>query len=182
MTTATEIRRLLAPLASPSAFHLRISVGHDPRISPAHLLHAVVSAPDMPRGNYPTRSWPPTVEQLDGSLRLLTFSDDQILALLTAACTEDLAYEDQVGPWAPDGTSVGPWTPDIVRPILQQVAHLLGPQNRWWSNCVFPNWCFDTGDFYDGVERWPVTDHTFDRALIGIGDQATVTFLAFAED
>ncbi|MES9602379.1 MULTISPECIES: hypothetical protein [Actinomadura] len=172
MTTATEIRRLLAPLASPSAFHPRVSVGHDPHASPAHLLHAAVSAPDMPRGDYPARSWPPTVEELDESLQLLTFSDDQIMALLVTACTEDLAYRGQAGPW----------TPDIVRPILQQVAYLLGPQTRWWSNCVFPAWCFDTGNFHDGVSWSPVTDHTFDRALIGIGDQATVTFLAFADD
>ncbi|MGI5417550.1 hypothetical protein [Actinomadura luteofluorescens] len=182
MTNASELRRLLVPLTSASSYHLRMSVGHDPLVSPARLLHAVVSAPDMPRGDRPVPSWPPAVEELEQCLRLLTFSDDQVLALLVAACTEDLAYEGSIGPWASDGTPVGPWAPEIVRPILRQVARLLGPQTRWWSNCTFPEWCFDTGDFHDGVSRWPVTDHTFDRALVGIGDQATFTVLAFAED
>ncbi|QKW37650.1 hypothetical protein HUT06_29580 [Actinomadura sp. NAK00032] len=171
MTTALELRRLLAPLLSTSECHLRIAVGDDPLVSPAHLLHAVVSAPDMPRGNFPAQSWPPTVEQVDKGLEPLVHSDDQILALLVAACTEDLAYAVQVGPW----------TSDAAQPLLRQAMHLLGRAD-WWSNCTLPSSCFDDGDFFDGVERDPVTDHTFDSALIGIGEQATITFLAFAED
>ena len=44
-----------------------------------------------------------------------------------------------------------------------------------------PTSAYDTGAFHS-VGFWSVTDHTLDRALIGIGEQATVTFLAFAED
>lgn len=117
------------------------------------------------------------------SLRPLVLSNPRILALLVATCTEDLAYGVPVSPWTPDGAPVGPWTwtPEIVGPVLRQVVHLLGPQARWWSNCVVPDQCFDTGAFHS-VGFWSVTDHTLDRALIGIGEQATVTFLAFAED
>ena len=64
---------------------------------------------------------------------------------------------------------------------MERLVQLMGPRTRWWSNVGYPDWAWEYGDFSDGQAWNPVTGHTFDRAVIGAGAEATVTFLTVAD-
>ncbi|TDD81521.1 hypothetical protein [Actinomadura rubrisoli] len=173
MNAAFEIQRLLAPLSTDEDSYLRVRVGGDPQLSPAELLYPVIFDPAFPRGPYFNIEppLPSTVDELAKILSPISARAEQILSFLVYMCTTDVAF----------GANCGPWTPSVARPILLEVMNVLQPGMQWWSNVEYPPEAWEGGDFSDGFSSYPVTGHTLDCALVGIGHDATVTFLAYGD-
>ncbi|WP_242910060.1 hypothetical protein [Actinomadura terrae] len=173
MDTVLEIAALLEPLSTADGrFFIRVQVGEDPARSPAELLHPILFAPDFDRGEYDLPGIPKTVQGLATALCELPVTAAQMVPFLVQTCTTDLAHM---------GASRGPWSIEAAQAVLDRVVQTLGPQTRWWTNVSYSTWCWEHGDFSDGFSSNPVTGHEFDRAVIGIGADATVTLLAFAD-
>ncbi len=91
-----------------------------------------------------------------------------MIPFLVHTCTQNLASE---------GSPVGPWSPQDAEVVLGRVVELLGPEAQWWTNVSYPAWAWEYGDFSDGQSWTPVTGHEFDRAVIGVGGEVTITLL-----
>ncbi|MFI0446628.1 hypothetical protein [Actinomadura sp. 6N118] len=175
MTIALEISRLLAQVHDDLTLRrrLRLRVGDDPTESAAEVLHPVVTAPDLPRGEYLDPDPPPTtVEWLGRALQPLLIGNDRIAEVITAVCCTDLAYAAPLDDWAARD----------AKPIWRAVVDLLGDDARWWSNANLAGSDLSHGVFTDGVSWTAVTTFTFDVALVGKATDATVAVLAFADD
>ncbi|MEU6750508.1 hypothetical protein ABZ914_30205 [Spirillospora sp. NPDC046719] len=85
--------------------------------------------------------------------------------------TQEMAY----------GSPVGPWTAQTALPLLEHLISLLQPDARWWTNVEYTDWNWEHGEFHDTFGSSPVTGHMLDCALVGIGHDATVTFLAYGD-
>jgi hypothetical protein len=172
---ALEITELLEPLNTEACRgFIRVQVGGDPARSPAELLHPMLFDPDFDRGEYdlPGREIPQTMEELAAALYELPVSAAQMVPFLVDTCTTDLAYS---------GVSRGPWTAQAAVAVLGRVMEAMGPHAHWWTNVTYSTWCWEHGDFLDSYMSDPVTGHTLDRAVIGVGANATVALLAFAD-
>lgn len=176
VSTAPAIRKLLRPLASEPGPYLQITVrvGDDPQRPPAELLHPLLFDVAFDRGEHlgPGRGIPETVEELAAELHVLPVTGSQMVPFLVHTCTRNLAFE---------GTPVGPWEPQAAERVMELLVQLMGPQTRWLSNVGYPDWAWEYGDFSGGQAWSPVTGHTFDRAVIGVGGEATVTLLTVAD-
>ena len=172
MAAALMMAELLEPLtAEPGRRFIRVQVGADPRQTPAELLLPILLDPDFDRGEYVTPETPTTVPQLTRALTELSVTAAQIVPFLVHTCTTDLAH----------GGTRGPWSIETAQTALQCVVDTLGTKTRWWTNVAYSAWCWGHGDFSADFMSNPVTGHDFDRAVVGIGDSATVTLLAFAD-
>lgn len=63
---------------------------------------------------------------------------------------------------------------------MENVVSALGAEASWWSNAKYPSWAWGHGEFSDEFTSNPVTGHTFDCTLIGIG-AFSITFLAYGD-
>lgn len=62
-----------------------------------------------------------------------------------------------------------------ARDVAKALARLLGPGARWWSNVS--SWTFTP------ARAWkPVTRHTMDAVVVGVGGGVIVTVVAFDDD
>ncbi|MGI5164395.1 hypothetical protein ACQEU3_08580 [Spirillospora sp. CA-253888] len=175
MTTASDISRLLVRPQEGSDLHqrLRIRVGDDTASTPAELLHSLVTGPDMPRSEFPSSDEvPSTVEQISAVLRPLAVAPEQIAGLMAAVCCTDLAYRWLSRSW-PIEEAASAW---------RSALELLGDQARWWTNAGFRGET-SAAALHEGLPSWdPVTTFVFDLAFVGIGADATVTVVSFADD
>ncbi|MFF0524085.1 hypothetical protein ACFYTC_35775 [Actinomadura nitritigenes] len=172
MAAALRMAELLEPLTTEAGRRfIRVQVGADPLQTPAELLLPILLDPAFDRGEYVTPESPTTVPELARALAELSVTVAQIVPFLVHTCTTDLAY----------GATRGPWSIKTAQTVLECVVHTLGARTRWWTIVAYPAWCWEHGDFSTGFMSNPVTGHDFDRAVVGIGDNATVTLLAFAD-
>jgi hypothetical protein len=62
-----------------------------------------------------------------------------------------------------------------ARDVAKALARLLGPGARWWTNVS--SWTFTP------ARSWrPVTRHTMDAVVVGVGGGVIVTVVAFDDD
>ncbi|MFB4303171.1 hypothetical protein [Actinomadura sp. NTSP31] len=161
---------MLAPLITDGDDFLRIHVGDDPTLTPAELLHPVLFDPAFDRGpfvNFATS----TLDEITRALSAVPATAEQMPAFLVHISTQDMAY----------GGPTGPWTPETARPPSERLVSLLQPDAQWWTNVHYEAWNWEHGEFNDTFGSNPVTGHTLDCALVGIGRDATVTFLAYGD-
>ncbi|WP_339156514.1 hypothetical protein [Actinomadura luteofluorescens] len=167
---------LLSPLIESKeiSYYLRMRVNEGAEGDPAALLHSVISAPDFDRGepHHPEAYRPSTVDELRAEISRVNVIPLQVIPFLQMILTTDFAYLGYRGPL----------TQQEAESIAREVVDILGPEVRWWSNVRYPAWAWECGDFEDGFTANPVTWHTYDCAMIGVGNGVAVTFLAYADD
>ncbi|MVZ99330.1 hypothetical protein F8568_002785 [Actinomadura sp. LD22] len=171
--TAARIRGLLAPLISDAGHFLRVHVGDDPALTPAELLHLVLFDPSFDRGPFVEVGPPPpsALDEITRALRPVPATAEQMPPSWCTSPPRKMAY----------GSPAGPWTPQTALPPLERLIFLLQPDARWWTNVEYAAWNWEHGEFHDTFGSSPVTGHMLDCALVGIGHDATVTFLAYSD-
>ncbi|MFI0411133.1 hypothetical protein [Actinomadura sp. 3N508] len=172
MSPVERIRELLAPLSGDEDSYLRVQVGDDPERSPAELLYGVVFDPSFNRGSQQYLR-PRTVEEFARALQPVQVTESQMSSFLAYLCTRELSYHAKCGPWGLEA----------ARTVVGSVIDQLLPGVQWWSNVEYSAQAWEEGDFlYESFLRAPVTGHVFDCAVVGIGSEATVVFLSYAND
>jgi hypothetical protein len=166
---------LLAPLRSDHGERTHLLASVDTGTSSADPLYRMLTdaADQLVRPCHSDGPLPATSAELERILRPVDLPADLLLDLLVATCTRDLAY---------DRYPVSPWDRVEAGHVLGQVMTALGPDACWWSNVDFSyaeKW--EDGS-PDACASDPLTKHTFSRALVGVGNNMVVTFLAVAED
>ncbi|MEV0664786.1 hypothetical protein ACIBI3_32485 [Actinomadura luteofluorescens] len=170
------MRQLLAPLTRDAdvRLYLRIKVNGGGDIDPADLVYPIIFSPDFDPGPYryaePKR--PSAVAELRSELFRVDVPAVQMVPFLRMLFTTDFAYLASRGPLSQQG----------AESIARKVVDLLGPDVRWWSNVEYPAWAWECGDFSGNFGANPLTGHTYDCAMVGIGDAVAVAFLAYSDD
>ncbi|MEU8347041.1 hypothetical protein AB0C74_35535 [Spirillospora sp. NPDC048832] len=176
MERATRMRELIAPLMQDEELgqFLRISVDDSGEVDPATLLYPVIFASDFDRGPYqhviPTR--PVTITEIRRELSRVDVPPSQMVPFLALILATDFVYLGSAGPLGEDEAKV----------IASDVVDILGPSVRWWSNVDFPTWSWEYGDFSGDFTASPLTGHTYDCAMVGIGEGVAVIFLSYVDD
>ncbi|MFC4013083.1 hypothetical protein ACFOY2_38060 [Nonomuraea purpurea] len=178
--TVERIRNLLRPLNAhgDTRGFLRTSVDDDLGTAVAQPLSSMLAEANFAQAPYPPRHppadpLPTTVDGLTALLKAVTLPADRLLSLLVSTCTQDLAY----------GSPKGPWDPETARRILEQIVRVLGTQACWWSNNDFSfTQAWEADGRPDCYASTSLTGYAVDRVLIGVGEGAIVTILAFADD
>ncbi len=99
---------------------------------------------------------PYTPDELAG--RLGEIDEDGALRRLISTASTTLAYHSR-----------GRYDEAKASEVFGSLLRLLGHGTRWWTNTDLTGWN-------------PVTRHTFDAVVIGVGNGITVTVLTFDED
>lgn len=171
-----RMRELLAPLMRDAdvRLYLRIEVKGGGAVDPADLVYPIIFSPDFDRGPYqdaePKR--PSTVAELSSELFLVDVPPTRLVPFLQMLLTTDFAYLE----------SRGSLSQQEAESIARKVVDLVGADARWWSNVEYPKWAWEYGDFSGDFGANPLTGHTYDCAMVGVGDSVAVAFLAYSDD
>ncbi|MER7892417.1 hypothetical protein ABTX15_21605 [Micromonospora sp. NPDC094482] len=103
---------------------------------------------------------PPQAPQNEAELAPLLWQVDaaDAVELLTGLASRTLAYHGE-----------GRYPVDKAHDVFGRLRKLLGHDSRWWTNTTLSSWN-------------PVTQHTFDALVVGMGGGVVVAVLAVDED